>query len=92
MKIKCLNELFLGEFVTLMENGYLTVEKGEDSETYDIELDIDKHPEVSVMMSYANQNNVIVLTFIDTRPYQTACFAPVTINLCREDYVIIELR
>ena len=38
-----------------------------------------------------NQNDVIVLTFMDTRPHQHAYFSPITINLTCEDYSTIEL-
>lgn len=96
MKIKNLHEYFIGEFITLMEvstassKPFLSMIKNDDN-TYDIEIDLHKHQYINVLLSYANQNDVIVLTFTDTRPHQHAYFSPITINLTCEDYSTIEL-
>lgn len=96
MKIKNLHEYFIGEFITLMEvstaspKPFLSMIKNDDN-TYDIEIDLHEHQYINVLLSYANQNDVIVLTFMDTRPHQHAYFSPITINLTCEDYSTIEL-
>ena len=95
MEIKCLDEIYMTHnsyfFSLLIEKEIISVKEGEDDETYDIELDIEKNPFISISIMHNIQNNITSITFIDTREYKHALFTPIIVNLPRESYVSIEL-
>ena len=91
MRIRCLDEIYLTEFSVLLAEQILSCDKDEDEGTYMIELDTEKNTFINVHIIHELQNNITNITFVDTRAYQHALFAPISINLPRESYVSIEL-
>lgn len=91
MKIRCLDEIYVAEFSVLLAEQIMLCEKDEDDGTYMLELDVEKNPFINVHIMHELQNNITNITFVDTRAYQHALFAPISINLPRESYVEIYL-
>ena len=91
MKIKNLYDIYLPEFSLLLANEIVTCKKSEVDGTYYIEFDNEKNPFINIHIMQENQNEITTIMFVDTRGYQHALFAPISINLPRESYISIDL-
>ena len=91
MRINNLYDIYLPEFSLLLAEGIVNCEQDEVDKTYYIEFDNKKNPFINVHIMQENQNGITNIMFVDTRAYQHALFAPISINLPQDSYVSIEL-
>lgn len=80
--------MYLAEFSTLMELGYIDIENNDDN-TYTLIIKCSNY--INVLTSSSNTNEFMIINFVDVRSYTCADFAPVTISLPKSAYSIIEL-
>lgn len=91
MKIRCLDEIYLTEFSQLLAEQIVECIRDKDDGTYMLVLDAEENSFINVHIMHELQNNITNIMFVDTRAYQHALFAPISINLPRESYARIEL-
>ena len=91
MRINNLYDNYLPEFSLLLAEEIVTCEQSDDDGTYYIEFDDEKNPFINIHIMQENQNSITNIMFVDTRAYQHASFAPISINLPKDSYSSIEL-